>query len=77
MSRSRFPLLKGYSRTGKPEKGKRDNHRQGMASMLRIRMHIRTLWFREDRVERMNEKILKAWVAQEGWLRNRQGQQIK
>lgn len=70
-------FLKGYSRTGKPEKGNRANQRQGMASTSRKTMHTRTLRFREDRVERVNEKTLKAWVVQAGWIRNKQGQQMK
>lgn len=48
-----------------------------MAPTSRIRMHTRILWFREDRVERVNEKTLKAWVAWAGWIRNKQGQQMK
>lgn len=71
------PFLKGYSRTGKPEKGNRANQRQGMASTSRKTMHTRTLRFREDRVERVNEKTLKAWVVQAGWIRNKQGEQMK
>lgn len=70
-------FLKGYCRTGKPEKGNRANQRQRMASTSRKMMHTRTLRFREDRVERVNEKTLKAWVVQAGWIRNKQGQQTK